>query len=290
MAIPLTFIHSQELECTITVNTEGITSAQRDYLLTFNSDIEHYLNSTRFTDEDLDGEKIQCSLTIFFKAAMSNNRYQAQVVITSQRPIYIMNQKSDRTTPVLRISDNNWEFTYLPNQPMIHNEMNFDPFTSFLDFYAYLIIGYDLETYDPMSGSKCFQKALKVVQFATNSSVASDWQVSSTSYSKFGITDELSNVKFNQFRIAYNNYFFDGIDMLSTDQQKALTTILRSLESIDEVRRQNQTSVIIKQYFDAKFREIAEIFQNYKDRNVYEKLSVYDQEHRSTYQEWMTKQ
>jgi hypothetical protein len=141
-----------------------------------------------------------------------------------------------------------------------------------------------------MAGSNCFQKALKVVQFATNSSVAKDWQVTSASYSKFGMADELSNVKFNQFRTAYNNYFFDGVDKLSTDQQKGLGSILKALESIDEVHRQNQTSVIIKQFFDAKFREIAEIFQNYKDRNVYEKLSVYDQEHRSTYQEWMTKQ
>jgi hypothetical protein len=289
LLIPWYFLSSQELNCTVTVNTESINSAQRDYLRTFESDVQNYLNSTRFTDEDLDGEKIDCSFTVIFKSAMSNNRYQAQVVITSQRPIYIVNDKSDRNTPVLRISDVNWQFSYLPNQQIIHNEMDFDAFTSFLDFYAYLIIGYDLETYEPMSGSNSFQKALKVVQFATNSSVSNDWQVPSAAYSKFGIIDELTNVKYNQFRIAFNSYFFDGIDMLTTDQQNALSNILKALKSIDGVRHQNQTSIVIKQFYDAKFREIAEIFQNYNDRSVYDNLSVYDQEHRATYQEWMTK-
>jgi hypothetical protein len=46
----------------------------------------------------------------------------------------------------------------------------------------------------------------------------------------------------------------------------------------------------VKQFFDAKFREIAEAFQTYPDRSVYETLSNYDQEHRSTYQEWKIKQ
>ena len=149
---------SQELNCTVTIHTESIQSAQLGYLRTFAQDIERYMNNTRFTNEDLDGEKIQCSLDISFTSATSDNRYQVQVVVLSQRPIYIGNEKSDRTSLVLRIMDNNWNFTYTPNQRMDHDEMVFDPLTGFLDFYAYLIIGYDLETYIPMSGLPVFRK------------------------------------------------------------------------------------------------------------------------------------
>jgi hypothetical protein len=229
-------------------------------------------------------------LDIFFSTATNDNRYQAQVAISSQRPIYIGNEKSDRTSLVIRILDNNWSFTYTPNQRMNHDEMIFDPFTGFLDFYAYLIIGYDLETYVPMSGSPCFQKALNTVQMASNSSVGKDWQQSSTSYSKFGITDELSNVKYNAFRTAFNNYHFDGIDLLGTERQKGLDNMLTAIEEINNVRiRQNASSVVVKQFFDAKSREIAEAFLAYPDRSVYEKLSTDDQEHRSTYQDWKLK-
>ncbi|MGD1046328.1 MAG: DUF4835 family protein [Bacteroidota bacterium] len=281
---------SQELNCTVTINIESIQSAQRGYLRTFAQDIERYMNNTRFTNEDLDGEKIQCSLDIFFTTATSDNHYQAQVAVSSQRPIYIGDEKSDRTTLVMRVLDNNWNFAYTPNQRMNHDEMIFDPFTGFLDFYAYLIIGYDLETYIPMSGSACFQKALNTVQLASNSAVGKDWQQSTTGYSKFGITDELSNVKYNAFRTAFNNYHFDGIDLLATDKQKGLGNMLTAIASINDIRlRQNSSSVVVKQFFDAKFKEIAEAFQAYSDRSVYETLSTYDQEHRSTYQEWKTK-
>jgi len=281
---------SQELNCTVTINIESIQSGQRGNLRTFAQDIERYMNNTRFTNEDLDGEKIQCSLDIFFTAAASNNYYQVQVAVSSQRPIYTGDEKSDRTTLVMRILDNNWNFAYTPNQRMNHDEMIFDPLTGFLDFYAYLIIGYDLETYIPMSGSPCFQKALNTVQLASNSSVAKDWQQSTSGYSKFGITDELSNVKYNVFRTAFNNYHFDGIDLLATDRKKGLDNMLAAIAAINDIRlRQNSSSVVVKQFFDAKYREIAEAFQTYPDRSVYETLSTYDQEHRSTYQEWKMK-
>jgi hypothetical protein len=248
------------------------------------------MNNTRFTNEDLDGEKIQCSLDISFISATSDNHYQAQVVVLSQRPIYVGNDKSDRSSLVLRIMDNSWSFAYAPNQRMNHDEMIFDPLTGFLDFYAYLIIGYDLETYVPQSGSPCFQKALNTVQLAANSAASKDWQQSSSSYSKYGITDELNSVKYNTFRTAFNNYHFDGIDLLGTDRQKGLDNMLAAIASINDIRlHQNPTSVIVKQFFDAKYREIAEAFQTYPDRSVYETLSTYDQEHRSTYQEWKTK-
>ncbi len=284
------FLVSQELDCKVTINIESIQSSQRDYLRNFTSDIERYLNNTRFTIEDLNGEKISCNMEIFFKSGTSDNRYQVQIVIASQRPVYIKDEISNRTTPVLRIADNNWEFTYMPNQPMHHDEMIFEPLTGFLDFYAYLIIGYDLETYIPMSGNLCFQKALNIVRLAANSSASADWKQSSASYSKFGISDELTNMKYDSFRSALNNYHYDGIDLLATEQKKAQDNILNALESINDVQnRQNRTSIIVKQFFDAKFREIAEVFQTYPDRSVYDRLSNYDEEHRSTYQETKTK-
>ena len=238
------FLGAQELNCTVTIHTESIQSAQLGYLRSFSQDIERYMNNTRFSNEDLDGEKIQCSLDISFTSASSDNRYSAQVVVLSQRPIYIGNEKSDRSTLVIRILDNSWNFPYTPNQRMIHDEMAFDPFTGFLDFYAYIIIGYDLETYVPMSGSPCFQKALNTVQQASNSASSKDWQQSSSGYSKYGITDELSNIKYNPFRTAFNNYHFDGIDLLATEKQKGLENMLAAIASINDIRlRQNSSSV-----------------------------------------------
>jgi len=138
-----------------------------------------------------------------------------------------------------------------------------------------------------MSGNSCFQKALNTVRLAANSaSAGNDWKQSSASYSKFGISDELTNMKYDSFRNALNNYHYDGIDLLATEPKKAQDNILNAIESINDVRnRQGRNSVIVKQFFDAKSREIAEAFQTYPDRSIYDKLSNYDEEHRSTYQD-----
>jgi hypothetical protein len=137
-----------------------------------------------------------------------------------------------------------------------------------------------------MSGNSCFQKAINIVRLASSSATASDWKQTSANYSKFGITDELTNVKYDSFRSALNNYHYDGIDLLATEPKKAQDNILNAIESINDVRnRQGRNSVIVKQFFDAKSREIAEAFQTYPDRSIYDKLSNYDEEHRSTYQD-----
>jgi hypothetical protein len=273
---------AQELNCDITVNMESIPSSDRDYLKNFKSDLERYLNSTHYTNEELYGEKIQVSMTIFFTAVTANNRYRAEVFIGSQRPIYVGNDKSEKVTPILRIKDDKWEFTYMPNQRMYFDEFTFDPLTDFLDYYAFIIIGFDLETYKQLDGSRAFQKALTLANGAMATSSAADWQ-SSSAFSKYGFAEELNNAKFQPIRLAYFSYHFEGIDLLGTENRKGLDNMLLALESIWKVRQQNPLSLFVRQLFDSKYKEIAEMFRTYPDASVYEKLATYDPEHRSVY-------
>ncbi len=279
---------AQELLCEVNVNLESIPSAQRDYLRTFKSDIERYLNSTRFTNENLE-EKIRCTFDIFFKSAPGNNQYSAQVFIASQRPIYKNSIQTEATSTVIRIMDENWEFTYTPNQRMVQDDFTVDPLCDFLDFYAYIIIGYDLDSYVPLSGTSCFQKALNICQQLASTQGGKYWQQMSTSYNRYGLASELSNPSYEPFRLAMNNYYFDGLDKLSTNQSEALDAMLDAIEVISTFRKTNPSSVSVKQFFDAKYREIAEVFLRYPNRDVYDQLSRFDPEHRSTYQEMKTK-
>lgn len=277
---------AQELNCTVTVNVESIPSGQRDYLKSFKEDIERYLNNTRFTNEDLLGDRIQCNMDVFFKVVTGDNRYRAQIFVGSQRPMYVGNDKSDKVTPIVRILDESWEFTYMPNQRMIQDDLTFDPLTDLLDFYAYLVIGYDLETYTPLSGARYFQKALNICQQGAASSYSADWKLSTTTYSRAGIADELNNLKYNPFRMAFNSYHFDGIDLLATDRTTGLTNMLKAIESISEVRqKQNPTSILVKQFFNAKYKEIGDTFAGSADISTLDRLSTYDEEHRAYYQE-----
>lgn len=275
---------SQELNCEVTVNTDNITSGQRDYLRSFDANIKKYLNNNRFTDEDLGGERIDCSMTIFFLSGSSDNRYAAQVVVVSQRPIYIGNDKSGKNTQVVRILDDRWEFSYVPNQPMNKDDYRFDPLTSFLDFYAYLIISFDLETYTELSGARYLQKALSICNMATTSPYSNGWQSAAGSYSRFAIIDELMNMKFQPFRSAFFSYHFEGLDLLATDQKRGLEAMVKAIETIGELRKnQNPRSILVKTFFDSKYPEIADDFLNWPDRTIYDRLTAADPPHQGTF-------
>ncbi|MEX2116305.1 MAG: DUF4835 family protein [Bacteroidota bacterium] len=278
---------SQELNCDVTINVEQIPSASRDYLRDFEQLVEEYLNTYRWTNEDLGGERIQCTMNIFFLNAGSDNRYTAQVFIGSARPIYHGEDKTERETIILRLLDERWEFEFSPNRPLYHDDFQFDPLADFLDFYAYLIVGFDLETYMDGSGTPYFQKALNICNQAAGTPFAQDWQAQSVNYTRFSMVDELTNMMYQQFRIAFHKYHFDGIDLLSTDPVKGLNAMLAAVQVIADVRqKQNPRSILVKTFFDTKYQEIAESFLRYPDRSVYRRLSDADPNHQITYQEF----
>ena len=78
--------------------------------------------------------------------------------------------------------------------------------------------------------------------------------------------------------------------MLASQKESAWQTILKSLESIAQIRqRQTGSSVVLKQFFDVKYKEIGDVFSDYPKRDVFDRLSMVDPEHRSSYQELKVK-
>jgi hypothetical protein len=233
------------------------------------------------------GDRIACTFDIFFRSSPAENRYIAQVFVGSQRTVYANNEPTERTTPVVRILDEKWEFIYQPGQRMRHDEFSAEPLTDFLDFYAYLIIGMDLESYETGSGDPSFRKALNICNGASGLSIgAAEYQFVAGAYSRFGMAEELTDARYAPIREAINIYHMDGLDLLATDEFNALDAMLRAISTIDRVRQvQNPTSVLVKQFFNAKHREIADAFQRYPDPAVYNRLGEYDPEHLSVYRE-----
>ncbi len=278
---------AQELNFDVTINVERISSSQRENLRNFEADVERYFNANRWTTEEFGDEKITCTINIFFESGTDEGRYSARAFIASQRIVYVGNDPSDKTSPILRILDEKWDFSYLPNQRMARDDFQFDPLTDFLDFYAYLIIGLDLETYTELSGTLYFQKALNICNQAQASGYPSGWQQITGSYSRFNIVDELMNSKYQPFRFAFYAYHFDGTDLLATETQKGLDNMLQAVETIGDLRRkQDPRSILVRTFFDSKYQEIAETFLKYPDRSVYQRIAAADPLHQGTYQEY----
>jgi hypothetical protein len=280
---------AQELDCNVTIDMEQLTSEARENLAEFVSQIRQYMNGYHWTKEGIDGDKIQCTVQIKFVGASSENHYTAQAFIGSQRQIYRLGKNS----AMLRVLDEKWEFQYIRNQSLNHDEYRFDPLLSFLDFYGNLIIGYEFDSYKPSDGTQFFQKALDIVNKSRSAgSAGAGWEASPrATFSRGQLVDELLNPKFEDFREAVFQYHFKGLDLLYKNGVKARKNVLSSMEMIAKVlEKVNQNSLAIRLFFDTKAPEIADVFKDDPDREtILTRLGKIDPAHQSDYDETLSK-
>lgn len=282
LLIPFVTSFSQELNCNVTVNYEGLSVENRELLVDFAGVVESYMNTTQFTSEAWDGEKIDCSFTIFFTGASSETDYSAQVVMVSTRPVF----KSTRQTPMVTINDGNWSFRYVPNQALYANQATFDPLTSFLDFYANIIIGFDWETWAELGGTRYFKKAFDILNLSGNSQYKKGWEQSSASYSKWGLCQDLLNDKYRAFREAFYVYHY-GVDELQIRKKEAQDKIVSLVTVLEDMQKKTgiNNSVLIKHFFDTKNGEIIDLLRDYNDSKIFERLKKVDPPHSAKYDE-----
>lgn len=271
---------AQEVDCAVQVTYDAIANTHGDLLRDFQRDISDYVNAYRWGQES-PGDKIKCTITINITSAVGENRYSAQVFIGSQRPIY----GTQRSTATVRLIDDGWEFTYVQSRPIIHNEYSFNDLTTFLDFYIYLILGYDYDTYEAKGGTPFFQRAADLASIA-KSSGQKGWRAAAGSYSRPQLIEEILSPSIALFRVASFHYHFNGLDSLAINPAVAHRNILHALEMMGKARRAtNPRNLYIKAWFETKYLELAEVFSTYPDPSVYNKLTAIDPAHQSTYED-----
>ncbi|MDF1611555.1 MAG: DUF4835 family protein [Stygiobacter sp.] len=276
-------IIAQELDATVTINTEQLPTASRDRLDNFKNQIQDYLNNNKFTSQPWQGERIKCNFTVFFISAADEVTYNAQLVVSSQRPI----ENSELNSLMLSIMDNSWSFKYEKGQAMYFNQTDFDPLTSLLDYYAYLIIGFDADSFDKLGGTDYFQKAFDIAVRGGSSKFAKGWLLDSSPFNRRALVENLLNAKYQQFRIDYFDYHYNGIDLInSKDKNVGLNNMIKLIKNLEKAKNQiDWRSVLLKVFFDAKAGEISEYLKGYADKSIFETLKKIDAPHTSKYDE-----
>ena len=283
LSLIFTLCQSQELDCTVTMKQEGLPSQSIDNLTDFVNQANQYMNSYRWTNVDLGGERIKCRIDVMFTGSPRTNHYVAQAFIGSERPIF---QSAGQSTAVLRLKDDKWEFDYTRGSSLVHNEMSFDPLTSFLDFYAYLTLGFDFESYKAGDGTPYFQKAADIVNRARGSGNAGPgWDITSENiYSRPQYVDEIMNAKLYDFRSAFYKYHYKGLDLLAKDDARARKNMLAALEKIGNLQEKiNTRTLILKIFFETKYLEIAQTFSKDPDLTIFSRIIKIDPTHQQDY-------
>ncbi len=280
---------AQELDAQVDLNLSALGEQDRLNFQTFKHDLEGYLNNYTWTT-NFSGDRIRCTFQFNIISANGGD-YTAQLFVNSTRPLY----KSDQVTTMARFFDGSLEFSYYRDEELQHGN-NYRSLESVLDFYVYIILGLDYDSYKQQGGTPYFQQA-QTVAIVANSANGSGWQRDVTSigtYTRFGYIQDALDANNRVFRDLIWNYHYNGLDLESTKPEEAriaIGTVIDSLVSLKRVSSAVGRSVFLRAFFEAKYPELAEHARMFPDNMpmYFQKLGYLDPVHQNYYQEALTK-
>ena len=165
---------AQELNCRVEVNASQLEGTNKSVFETLQSAINEYVNTNKWTDAQFSAnERIEC--TLFFNITeydSSDGKMTGTLQVQAIRPVY----NSSYTTTLLNFRDTKVDFTYIENEPLTYNEANMESqLTQILNFYVYLILAIDFDSFSPRGGEPYYEKLAMIVQQA-QSSGESGWK------------------------------------------------------------------------------------------------------------------
>jgi hypothetical protein len=283
LAIGGSRLAAQEIDATVTVDAQRLPLSSQQEVAGFAEEMRRYLNTTRWTNEEWEGDKVGMNFSVIFDNVTPDGIYTARVLAGSQRGIY----KSTNQSPMMKVLDEGWTFHYSRNQPFQQDLSRYDELTGLIDFYVYIALGLDFDSYGYLGGSAMFARAMQIAERAQVRQDLSGWSTQTTpgSYSRYGFVRELTDLRFSPLRKFIYDYHYIGLDGLARDRGAALDSINNSLgELVKTIDRLVQPTTIVRVLNDAKNIEYSQLFIGYNDPMVWKKLLYIDPGHQSVYE------
>ena len=254
-----TTTNAQEINALITVNSDQISGSNKQVFTTLQTSITEFINQTKWTDKNFKPqERVNCAFTITINKQANSNRFEASLQIQAARPVY----GTSYTTPIINISDSDFNFKYDEFQPFNYNENSFESnLISTIVFYVHVILGVDADTFKLNGGDSYYKKAKDVMLLAQQSG-GSGWQDQVGQQNRFTLIDNLTSTKLTTFKNIVYNYHRLGMDVFSKDKGKAKSTIERSVLQLESLYNKVIGNQIIRFFLDAKADEIATMFSD----------------------------
>ncbi|MDX8339921.1 DUF4835 family protein [Draconibacterium sp. IB214405] len=248
---------SQELRCNVTVSARGIQGANQNLFRTMQSDLYDFMNNRKWTDHVYSyDEKIRCNILIRLDEQISADEFKGSIQVQLTRPIF----NSSYTSTVLNIKDNDFHCNYVEFQALEFNETsNRDNLTNIMAFYAYVILGFDYDTFSEEGGTEFFQKAQAIVNNSQNARERG-WKAFESERNRYWLIENVMNKSYSSFRTCMYNYHRNGLDMMSDRIEEGRANIAESLRDIQKVFRRRPSTYILQMFFDAKADELVNVF------------------------------
>lgn len=265
---------AQELQMKVTVNHSQIEGTDAAVFDNLQSTLEQFVNERQWTDLQFQkNERIQCNLNITVtKYVREEKKFECSAMIQANRPVY----NSAYTTTLYNNKDNNFHFEFSEfDQLNFNEEMVVDnQLTALIAYYAYLIIGINLDSFAPLGGSDILQRCMYLVNNAQSLGF-SGWKSFEDSRNRFAIINDYLDEAMKPFRQMQYDYYRKGLDEMANNAERGRTEISATLqENLKKAHDDKPLSLLPQIWLDFKKEELANIYKGKGTQK--EKESLYE--------------
>ena len=265
---------AQELQMKVTVNHSQIEGTDAAVFDNLQSTLEQFVNERQWTDLQFQkNERIQCNLNITVtKYVREEKKFECSAMIQANRPVY----NSAYTTTLYNNKDNDFHFEFSEfDQLNFNEEMVVDnQLTALIAYYAYLIIGLNLDSFAPLGGSDILQRCMHLVNNAQSLGF-SGWKSFEDSKNRFAIINDYLDEAMKPFRQMQYDYYRKGLDEMANNAERGRTEISATLqENLKKAHDDKPLSLLPQIWLDFKKEELANIYKGKGTQK--EKESLYE--------------
>lgn len=252
-----TTLNAQELNCTVEINTDQM-SGSKQVFETLQQAMNDYMNTTTFSNAQFAAnEKIECRLLLTIKEATDDGQMTGDLQVQSSRPVY----NSSYTSTLINFKDSKIEFTYSENEPLIFSVNNMESqLTAILNFYAYLILAVDFDSFAPKGGEVFYDRLKQIVQMG-QSSGESGWKAFEDNKNRAAVLSSLADGSAGEgMRNMLYKYHRLGLDQMAVSVDKGRASVTESLDAVKALYDVQPMSVGLSMFKDAKMDELVNIY------------------------------
>lgn len=269
----ITCANAQELLAKVTINHSQIQGTDASVFDNLQETLEQFINDRQWTNLQFQkNERIVCNFNITVtKYDQSANLFTCNALIQANRPVY----NSAYTTTLYNNNDRDFNFEFAQFDQLDFNEEIIDnQLTALIAYYAYLIIGMDLDSFSPMGGEDVLQRCMNLANNAQNLNFTG-WRSFDDDRNRFAIINDYLDGAMQPFRQLQYDYYRNGLDEMANNADRGRTNITTALEeNLKKCHENRPMSSLSQIWTDYKKDELANI---YKGKGTpKEKESVYE--------------
>ena len=264
---------AQELQAKVTINRNQIQGTDASVFESLEETLTQFINDKQWTNLQFQpNERIVCNFNLTVtKYDASTNVFTTTALIQANRPVW----NSAYTTTLYNNRDADFTFEFSQFDQLEFNEEIIDnQLVALIAYYAYLIIGLDLDSFSPMGGEDILQRCMNLVNNAQNLNFPG-WKSFDNDRNRFAIINDYLDGGMQPFRQLQYDYYRKGLDEMSTNAERGRTNITTALlEDLKKCHENKPLSMLPQIWTDYKKDELANIYKGKGTPN--EKEAVYD--------------